>query len=303
MKIEISGKPYWVNYHHLHCFYVIAREGSLAAASKKLGIGLSALSIQLKQFEESLETRLFERSHKKLTLNEHGRLLLAYATEIFRLGGEMIEALKDRPASGRTHLQVGALDTIPKHLTLRLAETALAQHKCTISILEGKPKELLNLLLDHKIDLLLTNVIPSGFPGRTNYKRIARLPLWIVGNKSFQPLKKTFPKSLERQPFVVPTTDSSVRNEIDNFFRKQKIEPDIVAEAQDVMIQKLLALDGFGMTIVPEFAIHEYLVDHRLHLIGKLGDCCEELYLVSGTRRIENPVAASLFKGFAIKAI
>lgn len=300
MKIEINGQPVWVNYHHLYCFFVIASEGGLSSASKRLGIGQSALSIQLKRFEESLDSTLFERSHRKLALNENGRLLLSYAKEIFRLGGEMVEVLKDRPAPGRIHLQVGALDTIPKHLTLQLAQSALAGGKCSISILEGKPRDLLEDLSEHRIDLLLTNFLPIGTPDKFFHKRIARLPLWIVGDKSHRALKKGFPDSLNGKAFIMPTADSGVRQEVESFLKRHAIAPDVIAEAQDVMIQKLLALRGVGLTVVPEFAIREYLASGDLFLIGRLGDAFEDLYLASASRRIENPVASRMMKSFRV---
>jgi LysR family transcriptional activator of nhaA len=139
MKIDINGKKVWINFHHLYCFYVIASEGSLASASKRLNIGQSALSIQLKQFERSIGEPLFERSHRKLSLNEGGRLVFSYAKEIFRIGGEMIETLNDKTTSGRIRLQLGALDTIPKHLTLELTQFALQGDGIESSELESNP--------------------------------------------------------------------------------------------------------------------------------------------------------------------
>ncbi|HRQ83151.1 MAG TPA: LysR family transcriptional regulator, partial [Azospirillaceae bacterium] len=51
----------FLNYHHLRYFRVIARELSLTRAAEKLNLSAPALSIQLKQLEESLGHRLFER--------------------------------------------------------------------------------------------------------------------------------------------------------------------------------------------------------------------------------------------------
>ena len=44
----------WLNYHHLYYFYVIASEGGVTEASRKLKLAQSTLSAQLKQFEEVL---------------------------------------------------------------------------------------------------------------------------------------------------------------------------------------------------------------------------------------------------------
>lgn len=301
MKMQFDGRNVWVNYHHLFCFYMVATEGGLTAASKKLGIGQSALSIQLKQFEEQLGKKLFERENRRLTLTETGKVALSYAKEIFRLGGEMIESLNDRASLNRTHLQIGALDTIPKHLTVKIAESALEDGKTTITIVEGKTGELLRDLLEHRVDLLVCNQVPSTSPGQIFSRRIARLPLWIVGGKSFLKLKKGFPASLEKQPFIVPTGDSSVRHELESFCRRNGLQPDFIAETQDVMVQKLLALRELGLTVVPEFAIGEYLERNELYKIGDLGNACEELFLISAHRKISNPAAAKLMEHFRIR--
>jgi LysR family transcriptional activator of nhaA len=66
----------WLNYHHLNYFRVIAQEGSIARAAQKLRLGQPTLSAQLKQLEEHIGIKLFERKHKKLILTESGRIAL-----------------------------------------------------------------------------------------------------------------------------------------------------------------------------------------------------------------------------------
>ncbi len=300
MKIEIDGRPVWVNYHHLYCFYMIALRGNLSRASEFLNIGQSALSIQMKQFEENLGFPLFVREHRKITPNERGKIMLSYAKEIFRLGGEMIEAVHDRKSEARTHLKVGALDSIPKHLTVKLVEDVIRARNCLVSVIEGSPDDLLRELTEYKVDLILANAIPLCEPGRIYTRRIARLPLVVVGARRFVPLKNQFPASLNQQSFVIPTGDSRVRHEFENFCKAHDISVEVMAETQDVMVQKLLALREVGMTVMPEFAVREYLQEKTLHKIGELTDVYEELFLIAASRKIQNPGAAWLMKEFRL---
>jgi LysR family transcriptional activator of nhaA len=302
MKIVVDGRVLWVNYHHLYCFFVVVTEGSLTRAARVLGIGQSALSIQMKQFEEHLGFSLFDRAHRSMQPNERGKIVFSYAKEIFRLGGEMVETLFDRPTATRLHVQIGALDTIPKHLMLEIVDAALALKPCTVSMIEGKQAPLLEDLLDYRIDLMCTNVFPATDPGKVHAKRIARSPLWIVGAPKFKKLANGFPKSLHGQPVVLPTGDSHVRHEFEHYCKRHEVQADTIVEAQDVMVQKLLALRGAGMTVVPEFAVREYLEKGELHLIGKLQGSYEEIFLLSASRKIENPVASHLMRKFMIAA-
>src|ERR687892_446871 len=87
----------WLNYHHLLYFWVVAREGSIARATRELNLTQPTISAQLRQLEESLGEKLFEKSGRGLMLTEAGKIALRYADEIFALGRELKDVLKDRP--------------------------------------------------------------------------------------------------------------------------------------------------------------------------------------------------------------
>jgi DNA-binding transcriptional LysR family regulator len=74
----------FLNYHHLRYFWAIVQEGGLGKAAARLHVSQSALSIQLRQLEESLGHALFTRRNRRLTLTEAGHVTLQYANTIFR---------------------------------------------------------------------------------------------------------------------------------------------------------------------------------------------------------------------------
>ncbi len=289
----------WLNYHHLYYFRTIAAEGSIAKAAQKLRLGQPTLSAQLKQLEEKIGMQLFERQHKKLILTESGRIALEYATEIFRMGSEMIEVLNDRIAPTRVHVQLGALDSVPKHMIYRLVDAAYKTGPCSVSILEGGDDELLRLLLGHKIDLLLTNHLPSVSDGKKVFvKSLAKLPVVVCGSPRFAALKKGFPKSLDRAPFVLPTEHSRLRNDLTHYFRTQGISPDVVGETQDTSLLKIMGGKGVGLIPLAEMAVQSMIKKGELVKLGTLEGVHEELYLVTASRKIENPISSALLKKF-----
>lgn len=299
MQIKILNKTLWLNYHHLYYFKVIAQEGSIAQASKKLKLGQPTLSAQLKQFEDSLGVQLFDRQHKKLVLNEAGKLVNQYASEIFRMGSEMIEVIHDQLPTKRVHIQIGVIDSVPKHITLKLAKTALSYGNCSVSILEGRPDELMRELSNHKIDLIVSNFVPTlldraGFFSRS----IAKTPISVFASEKFKHLKKGFPKSLDQAAFILPTGDSKLRHDIEHYCKLIGIRMDVVVEAQDVMIQKLMGMEGLGLVPVAHLAVSEYVKNKQLYEIGLLSDVFEEIFLISASRKIENPISSQLMKSF-----
>lgn len=76
----------WLNYHHLLYFWTVAKEGSIAQASKQLRLAHPTISAQIHRLEDVLGEKLFIRKGRNLVLTELGRVAFRYADEIFLLG-------------------------------------------------------------------------------------------------------------------------------------------------------------------------------------------------------------------------
>lgn len=287
----------WINYHHLYYFKTIAEEGSVSKAATKLRLGQPTLSAQLKQFEDVIGIKLFERQHKKLTLTEQGKVALEYAQNIFKMGNEMYEALHDRMSPNRIHLQIGALDSLTKEILLELSKTAYKLGPCSISLIEGKPEEMLRELAAHRIDLFVTNFVPSTLDTKHFfYKSMMKSPVAIYGSKEFKHLSNKFPQSLDNCPFILPTHDSKLRKDFEHWTRLNGLSIDPVAETQDVSLQKLMAAEGLGLIPTTVKSVESLVKNKGLYKIGTLTEVYEEVFLISAQRKITNPIAGKLLK-------
>ena len=286
----------WLNYHHLYYFRAIATEGGIARAAEKLRLGQPTLSAQLKQLEDRVGKPLFERRNRKLVLTDAGKAALDYANEIFKLGDEMLEVLKDRTPEDQPHLQIGALDSVPKTVILSIVMAAYKIEPCTVSILEGKGDELFRELRAHKIDLIVSNYPSQALEETQVYsKSVGKLPVSVYGSKKFKNLRQSFPRSLTGKPFVFPTSHSKLRHDLNHYFKLNGIQTHSIAETQDTSLQKLLAEHGVGLA---PFSDVEDTKERNLFKIGKLKGVYEEIWLISAQRKLENPIAARLVNTF-----
>ncbi|WP_413568569.1 LysR family transcriptional regulator [Bdellovibrio sp. HCB117] len=300
MPVKVANQMQWLNYHHLHYFYTIAKEGSIAKAAEKLKIGQPSLSTQLRQLEESLGKDLFERRKQRLHLTEAGKLAYEYADQVFHLGSEMVEALHDRLQNNRVHVQIGALDSVPKHILLEIILQAHQQGNCSVSVVEGGGSELLRELSAHQIDLLLANYPPNVDTKSIYARPIAKLDVVVCASAKYKHLKKGFPQSLEGQPFVFPTVHSKLRRDLDHYFKVNGIRVDRIAETQDTSLQKLLGQEGVGLIPISLMAADELIKEKKLVVLGTLKGVSEEIWLAAADRKINNPIAAKLMKGFSL---
>ena len=293
----------WLNYHHLFYFWVTAKEGSINKASKKLGVGQPTISTLIKTLEESLEQNLFNRKNRALALTEVGKVVFDYASQIFALGNELLEVVKDGTFSQRVHVHFGVLDSVPKHLVQSLILSAQKAGPCVVSILEGDEEYLFRELQSHRVDLVVSNFPASIGDKKQFFSRfLAKHSVAIYGAKIFQPLKRKFPSSLQGQPFIMPSLHSKFRHDLNHFFQTNNINVNTIIETQDTSIQKLLGIQGMGLIPLPEFAGVELVKEKKLFKLGTLQKVTEDFWLVSSPRKFQNPIARNLMENFNWKA-
>lgn len=291
----------WINYHHLYYFFIIAQKGSITEAAQFLRLGSPTLSTQLKQLEDRFNTALFDRQGKKLILTEQGRIVYEYANEIFKLGSELNEVMREQRVSGRPHLHIGALDCIPKSFIANVVQAAQKHTPCSVTISEGSMEQLIRELHQHRVDLVLTNFSThssshSSTDSQSFAKLMLRSKIGIFGAAKFKSLKKGFPQSLNDAPIVLPAMTSRLRSELDRHFHLNQITPQVVAETQDMSVQKILGARGLGVVPLPIPAVSNTSLAKDMELLGTLDDVVEEYYMVAAERKIANPIAAAIFR-------
>jgi LysR family transcriptional regulator, transcriptional activator of nhaA len=289
----------WLNYHQLMHFRTIAHEGGVSKAAKKLLLGQSGLSTQLKQLESSLGHSLFKRHKKGLILTEAGRLSLKYADNINQLGQDLLTVLSSKDLSSTIkHYSIGALDSIPKHLIAKLVKEARRITNCQVLVLEGRGKELIREVSSHQIDIMLSNY-PAPVSSTDLYgQSLKRESISIYGTKKYKKLIKNFPNSLHGQPLILPTYHSKARQDLDHFFHSRSIIYEMVSEVQDTSVQKLLVLDGTGLAPLPDFSVKDLLEEKKIIKIGTLDRIFEEFWLISAKKSIVNPITNNLLENF-----
>lgn len=290
-----------LNYNQLYYFYQIAETGSIAMASKLVLISSPALSMQLKELEESLGTPMFIRSGNKLVLTEAGKIVHEYARDIFKLGHELKDTISDRAREqGRNKIEIGCQDSLPKQVSDELL-TFLIENQSRVLLREGTKEELLNLHNNFELDLILTNSVPEMRDNFYETKLLGREEISFVAHPKFKKLKTKFPHSLKGAPVILPTYESSTRQKIDLFLKDNHIELDIVAEVEDKATEIDLALRGFGLVAVIRKSVEKQLKEKSLIEISVLNEVYEDIWMIAGKRKILNPSALYAMKNFSLE--
>ncbi len=291
----------WLNYHHLYYFKAVAEEGSVSKAAEKLSIGQPTLSTQIKQFEDSLGVALFNREGNRLSLNEFGEIVFAYAESIFQMGEEMQAVLRGERLTGVHQLKIGSLHSIPRQILSRMVRFARTKNDCTVHLVEGTSSDLIEKLNTHQLDLVLTTFLPTGEDSKgVNAKLLSKTPVSFYGAPQEGHLKEGFPKSIKGYPLVMPTYDSKLRYDIDQWLSTNKIDTKIVVESQDISVKKFIAMEDLGILPAASHTVTRHLLSGELVEIGPLDGVYEELFLLSASRKISNKIASFVFDRFRV---
>ena len=243
-----------LNYNHLLYFWTVAREGSIAKATKSLHLTPQTISGQLKLLEDSVGDPLFSRVGRGLVLTETGHLVYQYADEIFTLGSELSSRIKTGSVVVPPVFSVGIVNVIPKLVAYRILEPAMeGDVPIRLECKEGSLDGLLGDLAVHQLDLIISDCsIPSGLNVKAFSHLLGSSDIAMYGKRELvRKYSKGFPDSLDKAPILLPTIDNSIRRGLEAWFEKCDISPTAIAEFEDSALMKAFGAAGKGIFPVP----------------------------------------------------
>ncbi|HEC17652.1 MAG TPA: transcriptional activator NhaR [Sedimenticola sp.] len=286
-----------INYKHLHYFWAVAKAGSIARASERLNLTPQTISGQLSLLEENFGDALFSRVGRNLELTETGRLVLSYADEIFSLGGELEEMLRNLPDGRPLMFKVGVADVVPKSIAHRLLAPALQlTEPVRIVCREGAIESLLAELAVHRIDLVIADgPIPPG----VNVRGFSH-PLGDCGITFFatprlaHEIGDGFPHNLSGAPLLLPGETAVVQSRLMQWFGRLHIHPRIMGEFDDSALMKAFGKAGAGVFIAPTPIAEEVEKQYEVTAIGQTDEVRDHFYAISVERKISHPAVAAI---------
>ena len=288
-----------VNYKHLHYFWMVANEGSIVRASERLHLTPQTISGQLSLLEKILGVDLFSRVGRNLELTETGRVVLSYADEIFSLGGELEEVIRQLPNDCPQLFKVGVVDIVPKFIAHRILEPVLQMSEPVHMICrEASLDALLVELSLHRLDLVLSDrPIPHTVSIRGFSHKLGECAVsFFATDKLKKQLKGDFPHCLDGAPLLLPSSGNQLRSEIDRWLDKHRIRPRKTAEFDDSALMKAFGQKGAGVFIAPAAIEAEIERQFQATVIGRIDEVKEHFYAITVERKVTHPVVSTVLE-------
>ncbi len=286
----------WFNYHHLFYFWTTARLGSVSKASLELQLTQPTVSTQISAFEKNLGEKLFKKVGRNLVLTEMGKMVFRHANEIFTLGQELQNNIKNRSMNHPSRLLVGIVDVLPKLIAYQLLKPAF-ELSDTFRIIcrEDSSERLLSELSINGLDLVLSDSpISSNVKIKAYNHLLGECGVSFFGSaKQAQKYRKNFPKSLHQAPLLLPTENTSLRRSLENWFYSKKIQPSIIGEFDDSALLTVVGQQGWGLFPAPSILENE-LKKYGVQVVAQTKEIHERFYAISIERKLKHPVVVKI---------
>lgn len=288
-------------------FKEVAEAGNITAAAQTLFISQSAVSQSIKQLEAELQTRLFARNSRGVTLTADGRMLYEYvrsAMGLLETGEEKLSQSRDLQMG---HLTIGASDTVTSQFLLPYLDRFHRQYPAIhIQIISGRSHKVLGLLQSGKVDIAFASTPQEGASLET-FPCLATHSIFVAGAEYPCDFDHVYTlEEIARFPLILLDRKASSRLYLEKYFLQNglHLNPEIELGARSLLVD--LAAIGFGVAGVTEEFVRRELESGRLRKLRtsfdippRSVDLCvlRDVPLTSAAQRFSDFIRESLRRG------
>lgn len=210
----------------LQVFYTVGKLLSFTKAAEALHMTQPAVTFQVRQLEDHFNTRLFDRTHNRVTLTEAGKKVYVYAERIFELYGEMENSIRELTGDIRGALTMGASTTIAEYMLPSLLGDFKSKYPdVNVRLKVSNTEGIVSMVENNVIDL---GVVEAPVGNKNLLVETCRIDQLVVVAPKDHPLgskQSITPKELASYPFICREEGSGTREVILDYLEAQGVEP------------------------------------------------------------------------------
>jgi DNA-binding transcriptional LysR family regulator len=285
----------------IEVFNSVARLQNYTRAAEELHMSQPAVSMQIKQLEDSVGLPLFEQIGKKISLTHAGKHMYSYGRNMADLLEEADEVFEAIKGVERGVLSISVATTASHFATRLLAEFSKQHSGITIS-LDITNREALRRQLEHnERDLVIMGQPPAGM--EVTAEAFMENPLVMIAPAD-HPLVDEKNISLDHfanEQFVVREQGSGTRYAIERFFEQYGVSFNTGIEMTSNEAIKQAVEAGLGLGIVSIHTLELELETQRIKLLDVVNfPILRHWYILQRKGKRLSP-AAQAFKQFVLE--
>jgi DNA-binding transcriptional LysR family regulator len=243
----------------LRTFRAVAEALNFTRAAERLNLTQSAVSHQIKALEEELGEPLFIRTKRGVKLSEAGKAALEHVERILDEVEALREHISGRGRSLAGRVRVAAATQAFVYLFAPLFESFMRAHRFVELSFRT------TVSTEQTIADILNGVADVGFASLPVYSPALQVTelfedelVLVVSREHHLASKQEVQlKEIERERLILFERGGSIRRATDDFFKRVGISPRLALESNDTYFIKLMVEHGWGISLLPVWAVRE----------------------------------------------
>ena len=252
---------------HLRYFLAVATAQNFTKASEALHVSQPSLSVQIRDLEEELGTRLFDRLGRTIALTQAGSLFRDHAERALREVEQAAQLIRELDGAQRGRLIVGTLATVNSYLIPPLVSQFKQRFPGVHLQVHSQPSaEIVAGLLTNRLDLGLCLLpVPQD--------QLTTIPLFDERLVLVAPAQHRLAQSRLRMrdlgglPLVLMPADYCLRKMVEEECAQAGVTTQVVLEMTSPEGILQAVTEGAGLTILPELYVRQRMVRRKLRMI------------------------------------
>lgn len=246
---------------NLEIFIYVAEQNSFTKAAQKLGYTQAAISFQIKQLEQSLGVKLFERINHSIKLTPKGKELLTIAHQILDLSEDMVKAAKNEVNEISGEVTIAMADSLCHWL---FWDNYSSFHNMfpdvSLKIISGSTEEMFRLAKQNDVDFIFTL---EKHLYDSSYVTVKEHPVdihFVASSKNMKLSDEVYSFSdIVHENFILTEKGMSYRQPLDDKLAKDSCEIRTVFEIGDTDLICRLVEQNMGISYLPDFVTKPYV--------------------------------------------
>lgn len=241
---------------HIRAFLAVARLGGFTKAAAELGVSQPALTVQIRQLEESLGVRVFDRNKRQVVLTRAGRDLLTPLQRVLTDLEAVMSASQDLAGLRRGSVAVATLPSVAAGpLPVAIRRFAMEHPGIDVKVSDVVAERVVQLVKAEEVDF--------GIGTRVGPDRDVELADFLTDRMCAffpddHPLAGRGPLTLREvvaYPLILTARDTSVRMLVERALEKEGLDFSLSCEANYMSTAVGMVRAGLGVSILPQSAV------------------------------------------------
>lgn len=246
----------------LHIFKAVVDFGGITKAASQLNRVQSNITTRVKNLEDRLGVKLFQRQGGKLVLSSEGKLLLAYAERLLRLSSEAEAAIRSGTPQGT--LRIGTMEsTAAARLPPLLSRYHARFPDVQIELVPGTSGALIGKV--HRFEIEAAFVAEPFTATDLEVQEAFIEELVLIAPKDTPAIKTA--KDLRKRTVIAFATGCSYRRILEDWLGMAAIVPDRVLELGSYHAIVACVAAGSGIAIVPRSVLGAVRAENEVTIL------------------------------------